>query len=261
MRAVATPPRSLSHTGALPRSAPGAVGARSSCRVRLSHGRSARACAPRRLCYRSRQNASGIASSAHCASRIALLSHARLGAGCGRSFGQKKAARGVDVGAPPGCFFFPHSLRVRRCPYGWFYRPASACCVVVSLVCAGGGRVRVALAIGGRSRCPAAPQGWQLARRSQRCVEHVAAAGGLWLSLPCGPCPSGVAPAAAASACFCGGGSGSWASLAFALGQPGCSALVFCPPAAAWSVPQRFGCSRVGASPWRYRPARQGALF
>jgi hypothetical protein len=107
----------------------------------------------------------------------------------------------------------------------------------------------------------AGPQGWQLARRSQRCVEHVAAAGGLWLSLPCGPCPAGVAPSASASACFCGGGSGSWASLAYALGQPGCSALVFCPPAAAWSVPPRFGCSRVGASPWCYRPARQGSLF
>lgn len=52
VRAVATPPRLLSRTGVLLRASPGAVGARSSCRVRLSHGRSARACAPRRLCLR-----------------------------------------------------------------------------------------------------------------------------------------------------------------------------------------------------------------
>lgn len=41
---------------------------------------------------------------------------------------------------------------------------------------------------------------------------------GLFLSFPAVACPPGLAPSADFSACFCGLGSGSWASLAFARG-------------------------------------------
>lgn len=72
------------------------------------------------------------------------------------------------------------------------------------------------------------------ARRSVAIVQTVAAAGGLWVSFPSSACPPGLLPSSQSSACFCGGGSGSWASLAFALGS-GVPCLVFlgslpCPP-------------------------------
>lgn len=57
-----------------------------------------------------------------------------------------------------------------------------------------------------------------LAARSIACVRAVAAASGVWVSLPDAACPAGLRPSAAASACFAGYGSGSWASLALALG-------------------------------------------
>ena len=54
------------------------------------------------------------------------------------------------------------------------------------------------------------------ARRSCRCVSSVAAGSrGLLVVVPAGGCPAGVAP----SRSFAGRGSGSWGSLAFALGR------------------------------------------
>lgn len=96
------------------------------------------------------------------------------------------------------------------------------------------------------------------AGRSSACVLAVLAAGGLWVSFPAGPCPAGLFPSASSSRCFSGSGSGSWASLAFALGR-GVSSLVFlgsvpCP--SGWGLfpvpghPGWFACSSVfGSAP------------
>lgn len=85
------------------------------------------------------------------------------------------------------------------------------------------------------------------ARRSIACVQQVAAAGsaGLWVSFPASACPAGLLPSASSSPCFCGSGSGSWDSLAFALGS-GVPCLVFLPagviPPAGWSLAPVVGC-------------------
>jgi hypothetical protein len=104
------------------------------------------------------------------------------------------------------------------------------------------------------------------AARSVAVVRAVAAAGGLWVSFPSSPCPGGLIPSASSSRAFCGSGSGSWASLAFALGS-GVPSLVFlgslpCP--AGWDLspvpgcPGWFGCSvALGVCP----PASQLSLF
>lgn len=103
------------------------------------------------------------------------------------------------------------------------------------------------------------------ARRSAALVSAVAASGsgaGL-LVFPAAPCPSGLLPSASSSRCFCGLGSGSWASAAFAAGLRlplvvfpcGFSAL---PSWGAW-VPAGSG---VWASGFRLvPPAVQPALF
>ena len=89
-----------------------------------------------------------------------------------------------------------------------------------------------------------------LAARSVAVVNAVRGAGGLWVSFPSSACPSGLVPSASSSRAFSGSGSGSWASLAFALGS-GVPCLVFlgslpCPhgwgliPVAGWSG--WFGC-------------------
>lgn len=87
---------------------------------------------------------------------------------------------------------------------------------------------------------------WQLVSRSVECVQWVASRGGLWVSVPSSPCPAGVLPSASSSRCFSGGGSGSWASLAFALGS-GCSALVFL---GSLPCPAGFGLSSLGGGWW-----------
>jgi hypothetical protein len=78
----------------------------------------------------------------------------------------------------------------------------------------------------------------------------VSAAGsrGLWVSFPSAACPAGLLPSVSSSRCFCGSGSGSWASLAFAAGS-GLPCLVFgFPPPAAW------GFAPVGGG-WFFRGA------
>jgi hypothetical protein len=84
------------------------------------------------------------------------------------------------------------------------------------------------------------------ALRSSALVSWCAAASGLLVAFPLGACPSGVA----VSSSFRGCGSGSWGSVALALGL-GCSVLVVSPAGvgAAWfgSLSSRFSC--VGAAP------------
>jgi hypothetical protein len=84
------------------------------------------------------------------------------------------------------------------------------------------------------------------ARRSAALVRWLASASGLLVAFPLGACPVGVA----VSSSFRGCGSGSWGSVALALGL-GCSVLVVSPVGvgAAWfgALASRFRC--VGAAP------------
>jgi len=81
------------------------------------------------------------------------------------------------------------------------------------------------------------------ARRSVAVVSAVRSAGGCWVSFPSSSCPAGLVPSSLSSRCFSGGGSGSWASLAFALG---CGVPCFvCLPSGV-SAPAGWGLSPVG---------------
>jgi hypothetical protein len=76
------------------------------------------------------------------------------------------------------------------------------------------------------------------AARSVAVINAVRGAGGLWVSFPSSACPSGLVPSASSSRAFSGSGSGSWASLAFALGS-GVPCLVFLgslPPPQGWGL-------------------------
>ena len=81
------------------------------------------------------------------------------------------------------------------------------------------------------------------ARRSVAVVSAVASTGGCWVSFPSSACPAGLVPSASSSRCFSGSGSGSWASLAFALGS-GVPCFV-CLPAGV-PAPAGWGLSSVG---------------
>jgi hypothetical protein len=86
------------------------------------------------------------------------------------------------------------------------------------------------------------------AARSVAVVRAVVAAGvsapPLWVSFPSGACPAGLVPSGSSSRAFCGSGSGSWASLAFAAGS-GLPCLVFgSAPPASW------GFSSLGGGWW-----------
>lgn len=107
---------------------------------------------------------------------------------------------------------------------------------------------------------------WAFAARSAALVRSVVSALGVLVAFPLGACPAGVAP----SSSFRGCGSGSWGSVALALGL-GCPVLVFVPgvspsfPAPA-VVAARFSCVvpsvRVGGvvgSWWWAAPAVSGA--
>lgn len=87
------------------------------------------------------------------------------------------------------------------------------------------------------------------ARRSIACVEAVS--GGLWVSFPSGACPSGLFPSPSSGRCFSGSGSGSWASLAYAIGRGG-AALVYLGAA---SAPGGWGLVRVpdALGWWRFQ--------
>jgi len=88
------------------------------------------------------------------------------------------------------------------------------------------------------------------ARRSVACVQAVVAAGhsGLWVSFPASACPDGLLPSASSSKCFNGSGSGTWGSLALAVGL-GVRSLVFVP--AGVEPPSGWGLSPVpGEAGW-----------
>ena len=106
-----------------------------------------------------------------------------------------------------------------------------------------------------------------LAARSTAVVRAVAAGdpSALWLAFPSGPCPAGLVPSRQSSACFTGHGSGTWASLALAVGL-GVPTLVFLPPGAsappAWPLAPVPGCAGPRGSWVRFRPSVvQSALF
>ena len=92
------------------------------------------------------------------------------------------------------------------------------------------------------------------AARSSAFVSQLAAAGGVLFSFPSGPCPAGLLPSSVASRCFCGAGSGSWASLAFAVGL-GVPSFVWLP--AGVVVPAAWGFSSLGGGWWSFIPATQ----
>ena len=80
--------------------------------------------------------------------------------------------------------------------------------------------------------------------RSAALVRSVARArSALFVCFPGRACPAGLVPSASARACFCGLGSGSWASLAFAVGL-GIPALIWLPIGVA--VPAGWGFRPLG---------------
>lgn len=105
-----------------------------------------------------------------------------------------------------------------------------------------------------RSACPSAvvfrvagSDRGAFAARSVACVRAVAASGSGagWVSFPGALCPDGLVPSSTQSACFCGLGSGSWASAALAAGL-GVPLVVFGLPV--HSLPASWG-SWVPAAP------------
>ena len=101
------------------------------------------------------------------------------------------------------------------------------------------------------------------AARSTYVVSTSVYHGALFCSFPSGACPSSVHPSAVASHCF-GGGSGSWASLAFAVGC-GAACLVVLPAgvsAPLW-LSSRASSSQGGAwsSIFFIPSALSGSLF
>ena len=79
------------------------------------------------------------------------------------------------------------------------------------------------------------------AARSVSFVQSLAASGGVLVSFPSGACPVGLLPSTSSSRCFSGFGSGSWASLAFAVGR-GVHCFVFAP----FGVPSGWGFTSCG---------------
>lgn len=87
------------------------------------------------------------------------------------------------------------------------------------------------------------------AARSVAFVRALSSAGGVLLSFPSSACPVGLVPSASSSRCFCGAGSGSWASLAFAVGL-GVPCVVFAP----FGVPAGWGFSSCGGGWFSFVP-------
>ena len=95
------------------------------------------------------------------------------------------------------------------------------------------------------------------ALRSVAFVRAVATGGGVLVSLPSSACPCGLLPSASSSRAFCGSGSGSWASLAFAVGS-GVPCFVFAP----FGVPSGWGFVASGGDWFSFSPAAvQSSLF
>ena len=97
------------------------------------------------------------------------------------------------------------------------------------------------------------------AARSVRVVRECAAGGGLWVSFPSSSCPAGLSPSSSSGRAFCGSGSGSWASLAFAIGS-GLPCLMFLAPGTL--PPVGWGFVAIGSGWFLSRPAAvQSSLF
>jgi hypothetical protein len=97
------------------------------------------------------------------------------------------------------------------------------------------------------------------AARSIAVIRAVQSAGGLWVAFPASPCPAGLLPSPSSSQCFSGLGSGSWASLALAIGS-GLAALCFLPPGV--PCPVGWGFTSLGGGWFRFVPrAVQLGLF
>lgn len=95
------------------------------------------------------------------------------------------------------------------------------------------------------------------AARSVAFVRSLATASGVLVSLPSSACPVGLLPSASSSRAFCGLGSGSWASLAFAVGS-GVPCFVFAP----FGVPRGWGFVHCGGDWFSFTPATvQASLF
>ena len=95
------------------------------------------------------------------------------------------------------------------------------------------------------------------AARSCAFVSALAAGGGVLVSFPSSACPSGLLPSSSSSRAFCGLGSGSWASLAFAVGS-GVPCWVFAP----FGVPSGWGFVAAGGGWFSFAPASvQCSLF
>lgn len=90
------------------------------------------------------------------------------------------------------------------------------------------------------------------AARSAAFVSALASAGGVLFSFPSAGCPSGLVPSVSASRCFSGSGSGSWASLAFAVGL-GVPAFVWLPAGVA--PPSAWGFVSLGGGWWSLSPS------
>ncbi len=88
------------------------------------------------------------------------------------------------------------------------------------------------------------------AARSVAVVRAVSSAGGVWVSFPCSPCPSGLVPSGVSSRAFGGFQSGSWSSASFACGL-GVPCLVFLPSGVefppSWLL---FGFVPLGGDVW-----------
>ena len=95
------------------------------------------------------------------------------------------------------------------------------------------------------------------AARSSALVRAIANGGGVLVSFPASPCPVGLLPSASSSGAFCGLGSGTWASLAFAVGS-GVPCWVFAP----CGVPSGWGFAPCGGDWFSFTPASvQPSLF
>lgn len=97
-----------------------------------------------------------------------------------------------------------------------------------------------------RASCFGSGRG-SFAARSVAFVSALHRAGGVLVSFPSGRVPVGLVPSASASRCFSGFGSGSWASLAFAVGL-GVECFVFSPAS--------VGCGRLAS--WGFRECGGG---
>lgn len=87
------------------------------------------------------------------------------------------------------------------------------------------------------------------AARSVSFVSALASSGGVLVSFPSSPCPVGLLPSPSSSRAFSGFGSGSWASLAFAIGR-GVQCFVFAP----FGVPAGWGLAPCGGGWFSFAP-------